>query len=223
MPFALKIHISVGCGDFGAFHVGRAGDRAEYFVAGPAAEDAMYILQYTRSGEVGMSYACWEVLTQALTRAEADVKLAESFPEAGGRGCCIIKDDAPDLEFTYKLLSESNKTDRPAPMGEADPTNGWTTSRDYIEESLSKILGGIIDDGVYDVDTLHNELRNVCVVFVRLPSLGRTDDPVNMLLTAQKIMTIVLDAVRRYEGTIRQLNVDDKGATAVGECVHWNC
>ncbi|KND02345.1 uncharacterized protein SPPG_02817 [Spizellomyces punctatus DAOM BR117] len=217
VPFALKIHMGLGCGEFSALHVGRAGERVEYFVAGPSVEDAMAILPFTRSGEVGMSAACWNLLTNTVIRNEREITLNESYLDGDGRGCFIIKEDAVDLASLPDVLK--NEQEGTAAMMDPNATpsqnegKGSVRYNDYIHESLSRILQDLENEE--DVEVMHNELRNICAVFVRLPKLGATDDPMEMLLTAQSVMIVILEAIHRYEGTIRQFNVDDKGATAL--------
>ncbi|TPX71856.1 hypothetical protein SpCBS45565_g00949 [Spizellomyces sp. 'palustris'] len=218
IPFALKIHMGLGCGEFSALHVGRAGERVEYFLAGPSVEDAMAILPFTRSGEVGMSAACWNLLTNTVIRNEREITLNESYLDGDGRGCFIIKEDAVDLASLPDVLK--NEQEGTAAMMDPNATPLQNEGRcsvrynDYIHESLSRILQDLTENEE-DVEVMHNELRNICAVFVRLPKLGATDDPVEMLITAQSVMIVILDAIHRYEGTIRQFNVDDKGATAL--------
>jgi hypothetical protein len=56
-----------------------------------------------------------------------------------------------------------------------------------------------------------NELRQVTTVFMKVGGLVAAD-PKLMLETAQEVITIVEMACRKYEGSMRQFHVDDKGA-----------
>ncbi|KAI8811569.1 hypothetical protein BJ742DRAFT_796452 [Cladochytrium replicatum] len=61
-------------------------------------------------------------------------------------------------------------------------------------------------------DTDVNEMRAVAVVFVRIPSFGKMIG-VKFVMLAQEVMMVVLEALRKYEGTLRQFHMDEKGAT----------
>ncbi|KAI8807415.1 hypothetical protein BJ742DRAFT_869847 [Cladochytrium replicatum] len=61
-------------------------------------------------------------------------------------------------------------------------------------------------------DTDVNEMRAVAVVFIRIPSFGKMSG-VNFLRIAQEVMMVALEALKKYEGTVRQFHMDEKGAT----------
>ncbi|KAJ3054690.1 Adenylate cyclase type 10 [Rhizophlyctis rosea] len=224
-PFELKIHISIGCGAFSSLHVGRAGSRTEFFVAGPAADDAMMNLVHAKPGEVALSADCWARLHYTLDAWEvSNPSLGETYippsPEwygtevkGSGGGCYVIKDSAEDLARISFALSGSDNTNDPDVNNEERffPEEEQRIT-DYIHESLAKALfesTGDLEHG------MHNTIRNVCIVFVRLPITSTAGNVGQVLRKTQKVMCIALDAVRRYEGTIRQFNFDDKGATVL--------
>ncbi|KAJ3040829.1 Adenylate cyclase type 10 [Rhizophlyctis rosea] len=215
-PFELKIHISIGCGSFTAMHVGRTGTRSEYFVAGPAAEDAMTNLQHTKPGEVALSEECWMRLQHALDAWEASdpISLNESLIEQYGRRLYIIRDDCEDLgSIGYSLAGADNTSDAGVNNEETFFPGDCVRLMDYVDGSLAKTL---MDENSGDPEHgVHNGIRNVCIVFVRLPILSASGNVPELLAKAQKVMCIALDAVRQYEGSIRQFNFDDKGATAL--------
>jgi hypothetical protein len=55
-----------------------------------------------------------------------------------------------------------------------------------------------------------NELRTATTVFIKLGL--STADSSTLLKNAQDIISIVLHACKKYEGSLRQFHVDDKGA-----------
>ena len=56
-----------------------------------------------------------------------------------------------------------------------------------------------------------NELRQVTTVFIKIGSIV-VPDPKVMLDTAQEVISIVESTCRKFEGSMRQFHVDDKGA-----------
>lgn len=56
-----------------------------------------------------------------------------------------------------------------------------------------------------------HELRQVTTIFIKIGSLP-TDDPENLTRYAQEAITHVQKALKKYEGSLRQFHVDDKGA-----------
>lgn len=59
-----------------------------------------------------------------------------------------------------------------------------------------------------------NELRQVTTVFIKIGSLV-VPDPKLMLETAQEVVAIVESTCRKFEGSLRQFHVDDKGAVVL--------
>lgn len=68
-----------------------------------------------------------------------------------------------------------------------------------------------VDAGLIDLMSLR-ESRQITTIFIRIGSLTKWDTKVT-LDAAQEAMTIVQEALRKYEGSLRQKHVDDKGAT----------
>lgn len=68
-----------------------------------------------------------------------------------------------------------------------------------------------VDAGLTDLMSLR-ESRQITTIFIRVGSLTKWDSDATLLI-AQEAMTIVQEALRKYEGFLRQALVDDKGAT----------
>ncbi|KAJ3084587.1 hypothetical protein HK102_000614 [Quaeritorhiza haematococci] len=66
-------------------------------------------------------------------------------------------------------------------------------------------------DGGFGQIMACNELRQVTTLFIRVGTIQRWDAKVT-LQAAQEALTVVQTALRRYEGSLRQFHVDDKGA-----------
>jgi hypothetical protein len=87
----------------------------------------------------------------------------------------------------------------------------------FINKSaLFKLQMDINQSRLFRVDTKIeelmslNELRQVTTIFIRI-SL-QTQDPKQMLDIAQETVMVVLSSCKKYEGSLRQFHVDDKGA-----------
>ena len=68
-----------------------------------------------------------------------------------------------------------------------------------------------VDAGLTDLMSLR-ESRQITTIFIRIGSLTKWESKTT-LEDAQLAMTVVQEALRKYEGTLRQKHVDDKGAT----------
>lgn len=68
-----------------------------------------------------------------------------------------------------------------------------------------------VDAGLLDLMSLR-ESRQVTTVFIKIGSLISWESE-RTLSEAQKGFTIVQEALKKYEGSLRQMHVDDKGAT----------
>ncbi|KAJ3226149.1 hypothetical protein HK099_005502 [Clydaea vesicula] len=68
-----------------------------------------------------------------------------------------------------------------------------------------------VDAGLTDLMSLR-ESRQVTTIFIRIGALTKWDSEAT-LNSAQEAMTLVQGALRKYEGSLRQKHVDDKGAT----------
>jgi hypothetical protein len=68
-----------------------------------------------------------------------------------------------------------------------------------------------VDAGLTDLMSLR-ESRQITTLFIRVGSLTKWDSASTLLL-AQEAMMIVQEALTKYEGSLRQAHVDDKGAT----------
>ena len=67
------------------------------------------------------------------------------------------------------------------------------------------------DAGLTDLISLR-ESRQITTIFIKIGSLTKWDSD-QTLTMAQDAMSIVQEALRKYEGSLRQKHVDDKGAT----------
>lgn len=85
------------------------------------------------------------------------------------------------------------------------------------ENALYKLLADINQSRLFKLDLglqellSSYELRTICTVFIRIGSLRRWENAA-LLTDAQKAMETVLAALIKYEGSLRQFHVDEKGA-----------
>ena len=68
-----------------------------------------------------------------------------------------------------------------------------------------------IESHLSDLMSLY-ELRQVTTIFIKLGGSFSFDTNPNALEDAQYAMTVVQESLKKYEGSLRQFHVDDKGA-----------
>lgn len=132
------------------------------------------------------------------------------------------KDGSPNISTTTKPSSETRTTPMLRP-GDLLKTHKIThimneLMKQFINQSAlfklqmdlnqSKVFR--MEAGVEELMKL-NELRQVTTVFMKIGSLVVADSKL-MLQTAQEVISIVEGACQKYEGSLRQFHVDDKGA-----------
>ncbi len=81
---------------------------------------------------------------------------------------------------------------------------GMSSLRSYVPENIVSFVAERQTEWLA-------ELRKVSVVFTNFPGLSRATP----LARAQRVMVTLQETLRRYEGVINKLSVDDKGATLV--------
>ncbi|KAJ1550065.1 hypothetical protein HK096_008926, partial [Nowakowskiella sp. JEL0078] len=82
--------------------------------------------------------------------------------------------------------------------------------KEYINEALVARLSTSNEDQQFAV----NMIRKLTVVFIKIADFPVASALESMKI-AQNIMEIIIPPLRQHEGTMRQFNVDDKGATVL--------
>ncbi|KAJ3417194.1 hypothetical protein HDV05_006400 [Chytridiales sp. JEL 0842] len=207
-PFSiLRIHLGIGAGQVYDVHVGGDSGRWEHFIAGDAIRQLSTVLDLAKAGELAMSHTALKSLANVI---DIDTINIGDYDKR----CIIIHGlERAKRKFT-KAESALSLTPEPAPT-----QNCIDNCKHYINDSaLFKLQADISQSKLFRIESnlsnllsLH-ELRQVTTVFIRLgPGLQKWDSK-DSLEQAQQIMTTVQKALKKYEGSLRQFHVDDKGA-----------
>jgi hypothetical protein len=140
------------------------------------------------------------------------------------KGAAALSDD-PNASIRRRKMSELSETGevieiiQPAVLPDlvtqaatelctlfVNPAALYKLQTDINQSKLFKV-----DAGLIDLMSLR-ESRQVTTLFIRVGSLTKWDSAATLLLAQEAIM-IVQEAITKYEGSLRQAHVDDKGAT----------
>ncbi|KAJ3220406.1 Adenylate cyclase type 10 [Dinochytrium kinnereticum] len=215
----LSIHIGLGVGSVFRIHVGTQGIRRECFLSGKALGEASMCLDLATKGEMCVPLESWNAILKAepsMQNAVKGLKLRASVD-----GSSMVFDDKAATAMLRLWY------DHPAPLNLSGPESfkqrkrlpGFAPSegmelgpwfKDYINEATAHRLLASRGEAQPNLNTL----RKLSVVFLKLEKFP-TDDAEEGLRIAQSVMDIVLPPLRQFQGTMRQFNVDDKGATVL--------
>ncbi|RKO96432.1 hypothetical protein CXG81DRAFT_10567, partial [Caulochytrium protostelioides] len=206
----LRIHLGIGAGKVFDIYVGGNPGRWEHFIAGDAVSQLSHVLDLAKAGELAMSH-------QALKFFSGVVNIDTVNIGDYDKRCIILH----GLENAKRKISApSPKEDEDLALWEIAPVEANVELyKKFINQSaLYKLQADInqcrlfrAESGLHGLLSLH-ELRQVTTVFIKLGSLSRWETK-EQLVEAQEAMNIVQAALNRYEGSLRQFHVDDKGAT----------
>ncbi|KAJ3115680.1 Adenylate cyclase type 10 [Phlyctochytrium bullatum] len=205
----MKLHIGLGYGTVCHMHVGKKGQRLEYFIGGPATFQAASVLDFAKSGELAVSQQAWEIFSRKVEDLFPPLK-SDLLVERGPDNSIIVKrfgkQSAVFLRSTAvstggsRLIEESTKVEV--------PRERWFV---YLNESLAYQLS--IGTGVHDEREL-NEIRTVTAMFVRLTNLKEAHEDEDYLYSvSQNLMEVAMRVVKDYGASIRQITFDEKGLT----------
>ncbi|KAI9339202.1 hypothetical protein DFJ73DRAFT_961948 [Zopfochytrium polystomum] len=241
----LNIHIGLGLGRLYHIHLGESAPgaalggvggcggarwsdvRREYLIAGEAVSDAGDALSLGRRGEFIMSAKYYRALEALFARLPIAVRLsALSVPIQDGSALFYLVQQASE-EVNVALSAMANLAadhSKDSVVGSAGINNQLAMR--YVEQSVAAHITEslLASDGIEDH---YSETRRVTVVFFRFPNVqlsikvARTEDKrqavseLNLLGTLQRISTAVIRCVRDEGGSLRQINFDEKGFTAL--------
>ncbi|KAI8805688.1 nucleotide cyclase [Cladochytrium replicatum] len=206
----LRIHLGIGAGKIYDIHVGGSPGRWEHFVAGDAVSQLSQVLDLAKAGELAVSH-------QALKWFS-----------------CVMDIDTVNIGDYDKrciLLSGLERARRKVPPPtptEHDELDLWEIQtgtlnielyKTFINHSaIFKLQADInqsklfrLESSLADLMSLY-ELRQVSTLFIRVGSLSKWEGA-EFIEEAQQAISVVQTALQKYEGSLRQFNVDDKGAS----------
>ncbi|KAJ3290499.1 hypothetical protein HK104_006720 [Borealophlyctis nickersoniae] len=204
----LRIHLGIGAGKVYDVHVGGAG-RWEHFVSGDAVNQLARVLDMAGAGQLAMSHPA---LRSVSTIIEIDTITMSNYDKH-----CVIVDN---MESARRKVPPPTPPDNEEMMlwDVIPPTANVELYKNFINQSaLFKLQADInqsrlfrLRSGLGELLSLY-ELRQVSTVFIRVGSLGNWETPAK-LGDAQQAMMVVQSALKKYEGSLRQFHVDEKGA-----------
>ncbi|KAJ3125159.1 hypothetical protein HK098_000533 [Nowakowskiella sp. JEL0407] len=206
---SLRIHLGIGAGKIYDVHVGDAG-RWEHFVASDAVNQLAHVLDLAKSGELAMSH-------QALKWFGVVMDIGTVTIGSYDKRCIILS----GLENARRKVPPPTPTDLDdLALWEIQvgALNNEFYKRFIAKSALFKLQADINQSRLFQLESSLmelmslSELRQVTTLFIRIGSLLNWETT-DVLTDAQAAMKIVQKALSKYEGSLRQFHVDDKGAS----------
>ncbi|KAJ3049420.1 hypothetical protein HK097_009578 [Rhizophlyctis rosea] len=206
----LRMHLGIGAGKVFDVHVGgEKGSRWEHFVAGDAVNQISTVLDLAKPGELAMSHTAFKFLGKII---DTDKMSVGSYDKR----CIVIN----GFSAAQRRIPPPTPTENEE-LGLWDispPVSNIELYKYFINQSaIYKLQSDInqsrlfrMESGLGDLLGLY-ELRQVTTMFIRIESLRHWKSAI-LLNEAQGAMTVVQEALKKYEGSLRQFHVDDKGA-----------
>jgi len=224
-PVSLRLHCGMSAGELHYMSLGSK-ERMEFLISGPLLADMGVAASNAKTGEICVSPTAFSYLYkqfEGFTTPHGSVKITKKVKAVQQQAptCSsflrkkhakIHVDTSPALED--KLTVDYAKTDnamRSAIMNAlpmvAQPKDFKISLARYVHESARPAIANKTSEHIA-------ELRLVTTMFIQLHNLdddfntGRIDRP-------QQAMLIVLDSMKRLQGSLRQYVVDDKGCVMI--------
>ncbi|KAG5459984.1 MAG: hypothetical protein BJ554DRAFT_8031 [Olpidium bornovanus] len=206
----LKIHLGIGAGQIFDVHVGGMPGRWEHFIAGDAVHQLANVLDIAKAGELAVSLPALRWFQEVIELGKSDVAYYN-------KRCILLHGLEKRTRKAYGRLHSDNS------MMALWDINGRTSPlaqylyKMYINENAQfKLQTDLNQTALFRLNSRLNdlmglnELRQVTTVFIKVGSLRF--DSKDSLLETQEAMQAVQRALKRYQGSLRQFHVDDKGA-----------
>ncbi|KAJ3339635.1 hypothetical protein HDU93_007962 [Gonapodya sp. JEL0774] len=212
----LKIHLGIGAGKIYDVHVGGEGGRWEHFIGGEAVSQLATVLDQAPPGLLAMSHQALKQLNAVI-----NVNLLE-MADYSKKAAVIPHFDKDRIRRNTRVRPTT--VDDMALWDIVSPTQNVDNYKHFINYSaLFKLQSDINQSKVFSSEfpgltelmSLF-ELRQATTLFVRIGGYAQdgfrwfeTKDDLEDMQTA---MEVVQKALFRFQGSLRQFHVDDKGA-----------
>ncbi|KAJ3332066.1 Adenylate cyclase type 10 [Blyttiomyces sp. JEL0837] len=204
----LRIHLGIGAGPLYDVHVGGESGRWEHFIAGDAIRQLSHVLDLAKAGELAMSHTAlkWfscviDIDTMNIGDYDKRCIIVHGLEKAKRK----VPQDAANVSFDVPDMSDNPDCMDFMKMFINDSAI-FKLQADINQSKLFKLQADLIN-----LLNLY-ELRQVTTVFIRLGEYLSRWEKQDSLDAAQRIILIVQRALKKYEGSLRQFHVDDKGA-----------
>ncbi|KAJ1537230.1 hypothetical protein HK096_001501 [Nowakowskiella sp. JEL0078] len=205
----LRIHLGIGAGKIYDVHIGDLG-RWEHFVASDAVNQLAHVLDLAKAGELAMSH-------QALKWFSTVMDIGTVTIGNYDKRCIILS----GLEHARRKVPPPTPTDFDDLLLweiQVGGLNHEYYKRFIAHSALFKLQADLNQSRLFQLESSLtelmslSELRQVTTMFIRVGSLFNWETA-DVLVDAQAAMKIVQKALNRFEGSLRQFHVDDKGAS----------
>ena len=220
--YLLSMHIGLAVGEAFDVHVGTQ-QRMEYFLAGKAVKEAVLLVNVAHMKEIAISGAALKYLQDFKKKTGIEVDVT------GRTGGIIltkfeVPTDTTGTGVTYNFSSRNT-------AASGTEKSVYPIYQRYINESVvSRLLANPAAE--FEKLTFLNELRKVSVLFVKIhdinvhstESLGDMQSTMEVVQGVLKVFCFpslfcchlalhLCISSKDYDGTLRQMVIDDKGAT----------
>ena len=192
----LEMHLGVGVGNVSSLHVGGLANRWEHVVAGPVLAQIRCV-DLALAGQVCVSFEVFQHIEQHV-----------EFREVGTEGGYFIINK---LDVPIHMAAHSIKD---VVFGEL---TGRTSNMNRDQAALaSNYVPKQVVSLLYSGHTeFICEFRRVTVLFVSLHGLEIEHAGQASLARLNDVVNIIFTQLQHFEGTLRQLIIDDKGTVAI--------
>jgi len=202
----LRLHIGMGAGKLHGIHVGGAQGRLEFFVAGNPIDQYVSAEEQALPGQVFISPECHK-----LVREHALGEFVDALPHSPAVTSPKPSASAPKPTATPAPKHQNFRLDacaKPIPL----PPVKELPNLKVLEQRLKSYVPSAVLSHL-DTHEYLAELRTVSVLFVNLNIkwINETESPMQIQLCVAGMQAILA----RYEGTVRQFLVDDKGSVLI--------
>ena len=190
----LEMHLGVGVGNVSSLHVGGLANRWEHVVAGPVLAQIRCV-DLAMAGQVCVSFEVWEHIRD-------DSRCREVGPDGG---YFIVTDlHVPEVFASHSLkdVTYEDLTGRTSSM----TRDQAALASNYVPKQVVSLLYSGHTEFIC-------EFRRVTVLFVSLH--GLEIEHAGSLARLNDVVNIIFTQLQHFEGTLRQLIIDDKGTVAI--------
>ncbi|KAJ3120470.1 hypothetical protein HK100_012785 [Physocladia obscura] len=238
----LKVHIGLGFGETQQVHIGIENGlkfaKSEFFIAGKALTQSGILLEKGQRGEFAFDKICWDILQEEIS-VELKVPIKISRISDTEEAYIISENNSLDDlissledrmgEFQFNPGQLDTGLER-TPM-KFDPSILDELSA-YMDDTLGRAMlfakKRVQADSTPDkfaanlkiqIDSIfeaYDQLRNLSVIFIQFPDFKvDTIAEKENLEKLQSLMEAIMKSMFKFEGTLRQMNCDDKALTAL--------
>jgi class 3 adenylate cyclase len=190
----LRNKITITAGEISGFYIGGVGDRMEYFIAGTPLEEIGDIADRVQPGETIVHSDVYVQLSQLST---SGFKFSE---KEGSSNMWLLRDCPRKDRSPLELPVRTNP-------------KFFDIVGQYLPSVVKANLNGQITQAKAGSQPILAELRRVSIMFVMFT--GMTYRGAQALKQVQDVITACQKTLYRFDGSLRQFLVEDKGSVLI--------